>query len=330
MAIRRYSYVSILDWALQSCAGSAVQTYRACREKRPALDYSPDEGWSGRYDSSNDLLTLSHCATELLQRTNISQTDGFPGFFISSSKGDIEALMQSMHGNDAFFKCFPPGSFAKRLAKQLGIPFWHGTAPVAACSTGLYTLLALADSLEDKQCTIGMAGCADGPLSPLLLAAYKNMGVACSQQPSAFTGAGGGFAPAQGAAFTILSHNAGPWMLRCGVRIGDACHETRCDNPESLRYCLNALWDATPHPDLIITHATGTRTGDAYEQSILDEGPWATCERLICKPYIGHCLGASGLVELAAGLEAPVQRIWKISLGFGGHIAAISCERTEK
>jgi 3-oxoacyl-(acyl-carrier-protein) synthase len=45
------------------------------------------------------------------------------------------------------------------------------------------------------------------------------------------------------------------------------------------------------------------------------------------KPVIGHCLGASGAVELAVALEAPVKRLWKVSLGFGGHLAAVAVAR---
>jgi 3-oxoacyl-(acyl-carrier-protein) synthase len=112
------------------------------------------------------------------------------------------------------------------------------------------------------------------------------------------------------------------------VRLGDASHPTRFADGDTLRRCLLALWDILPEPELIVTHGTGTASGDAYEHAALNDGPWRACARLTCKPVLGHCLGASGTVELALALEAPVARLWKLSLGFGGHLAALAVERS--
>jgi 3-oxoacyl-(acyl-carrier-protein) synthase len=47
-----------------------------------------------------------------------------------------------------------------------------------------------------------------------------------------------------------------------------------------------------------------------------------------CKPAIGHTLGASGLVELAAAMHDPAaHRIWKLGMGFGGHLACVAVAR---
>jgi 3-oxoacyl-(acyl-carrier-protein) synthase len=78
---------------------------------------------------------------------------------------------------------------------------------------------------------------------------------------------------------------------------------------------------------MIVVHGTGTVAGDRYEKDGLDRGPWSQIPRIACKPLWGHALGASGAVELAAALEAPVNRLWKLSLGFGGHLAALALER---
>ncbi len=124
-----------------------------------------------------------------------------------------------------------------------------------------------------------------------------------------------------------LAHD-GPWRLIASVRLGDARHETEFRDPATLKQALDALWLAAPKPDLIITHGTGTARGDVYERAGLDAGPWRDVPRLNCKPVIGHCLGASAAVEMALGLEAPVQRLWKLGLGFGGHLAAVAVERS--
>ena len=109
--------------------------------------------------------------------------------------------------------------------------------------------------------------------------------------------------------------------------LGDASHETRCDDAAVLRQCLSELWRICPEPEAIVVHGTGTIAGDAYERQGLDAGPWRHAQQIWCKPVIGHCLGASSLVELAVGCAGTWQRWWKISLGFGGHMAGVALQK---
>lgn len=264
----------------------------------------------------------------------IAGLDGPLALSLSASKGDVEALERTLAGDAGAFFDAIPGLLGPRVAARLGIG-QHLPLPVAAaCSTGLYGLLAAADLVERGTCVRALAGAADRSLTPLLLAGFASLGVLCGDRaPQAFAEPTG-FAPAEGAGMVALTRNASPratsaggWRLVAGVRLGDAGHETHFADPLTLATALAALWAELPQPELIITHGTGTGTGDAYERQALDAGPWAAAARLSCKPLIGHCLGASGIVELALGLEAPVRRLWKISLGFGGHLAAVALER---
>jgi 3-oxoacyl-[acyl-carrier-protein] synthase-1 len=132
---------------------------------------------------------------------------------------------------------------------------------------------------------------------------------------------------AAGAGVIALVRGAAAWRLVAGVRLGDAGHETHFVHPQTLTTALIALWEVQPEPDLIVTHLTGTALGDAYELAGLDAGPWRHVPRLVLKPLIGHTLGASGAVELALALNSPARRMWKLSLGFGGHLAAVAVAR---
>ena len=221
-----------------------------------------------------------------------------------------------------------PGSLARPVAQAVGCRVYHETGPVAACSTGLYALLAAADQIEQGRTTTGLAGAVDASLQDFLLAGFRRLGVLCREQPSAFSPNANGFAPAEGGAlFALTASPRAPWQLLAGVRCGDAGHETRCTDLAVLQACLDALWRACPDPEAIITHGTGTRAGDAYEGAGLDGGPWRNAEWISYKPLIGHCLGASGAVELALAMHGPWRRIWKLSLGFGGHIAGVALQR---
>jgi 3-oxoacyl-(acyl-carrier-protein) synthase len=248
---------------------------------------------------------------------------------VNTSKGDIAALVEAVsHGEGAIIPTLP-GSLAAPLARSLGIPSWCGAPVSAACSTGLYGLLAAADLIEAELCERALVVAADRSLVPLVLAGFRNLGVLCGHRHplDRTAGSGSGFAPAEGAAGVALHRGEGAWMLRGGVRLGDAGHETHFSDRRTLVATLEALWELLPEPELIVLHGTGTAAGDAYESSGLADGPWSGVPRLAFKPIVGHCLGASGLVELGVALHAPARRFWKLGFGFGGHLAAVALER---
>jgi hypothetical protein len=293
-----------------------------------ALQHDTGIGWHGRValePGADRLLRLARAAA----RRPWSAITGLPGplaLAASTSKGDPAGWEAALAGEPRRFAAAWPGQLTPQLAGALGCGPYQPTPVAAACSTGLYAVLACADRIEDGLATRALAGAADLSLTPFLLAGFRALGVLSGdRRPQAF-GEPTGFAPAEGAGFVALA-GTGPWRLRGGVRLGDAGHETEFRDPATLGRALAALWQLLPDPQLIVTHGTGTASGDAYERAGLDRGPWARVPRLACKPVIGHCLGASAAVELALALEAPVSRVWKLGLGFGGHLAGIAVER---
>jgi Beta-ketoacyl synthase, N-terminal domain/Beta-ketoacyl synthase, C-terminal domain len=326
---RHYEQVHVVAWDCLSAAGDAAATWSACTIGRCALQHNSTIGWHGRVAiPAGPDRHLALALTASKRTWNSVAT--FPGplaFGASTSKGDLSAWDATIAGDlNAFIRAWP-GQLTPRLAAALRLPIYRPVSVAAACSTGLYALLDAADAIEDGYCSRALAGAVDTSLSPWLLAGFKAMGVLCGDvAPQSFS-TPTGFAPAEGAAFFALA-KTGPWRLVGGVRLGDAGHETEFRDPQTLRQAFASLWRMLPGPDLIITHGTGTARGDAYETAGLLQGPWNKTMRLSCKPSIGHCLGASAAVELAAGLQAPVQRLWKICLGFGGHLAGVALERT--
>ena len=83
---------------------------------------------------------------------------------------------------------------------------------------------------------------------------------------------------------------------------------------------------AAPPPAAIITFGTGTKAGDAMKWRLWMRS-WRSLPRIACKPTLGHCLGASGLVELAVGLESDYVTL-EGGVWFGGHLAAVAVERS--
>ncbi len=337
---RRYDQVAIVAWDCLVCAGDARAAWLACARGKTALTRSVEHGWCGIIADPPPRHLLLHTAERaarqpwhVLSRDNREKpaSEAIPPIFsISTSKGDAHAWAQLLAGDPKALIAALPGQLGPLLAERLGVPHYVGAPVAGACSTGLYGLLAAADLLAAGASDRALAGAADASLTPFLLAGFAALGVLCGQRPPQAFATPTGFAPAEGAGMLALratAHAPGGWWLRGGVRCGDAGHETLFTDPATLQRALAALWAILPEPQLIVTHGTGTAAGDAYELAGLASGPWSGVPRLACKPVIGHCLGASGVVELALALEAPVERLWKLSLGFGGHLAAVAVER---
>jgi len=312
----RYQHVSISAWSAISAAGDALATWQAVEARRRALNCDPEWGWLGRCGADQDALGLAVAREVTLPHGRLAVG-------IGTSKG---ALAQHAAGDGPTWTAAFPGATSMNIARQLQLGVHLPCACAAACSTGLACLLAGADLVERGQADGALVGATEASLTPLVLAGFRNAGVLCGMTaPQAFA-APTGFAPVEGAAAFALGRD-GPWRLVAGVRLGDAGHETQFTDPRTLSTALAALWDVLPEPDVIACHATGTAAGDAYELAGLDHGPWSNAPRWCAKPWIGHALGASGAVELAAVLHAPVKRLWKLSLGFGGHLVAVAVQR---
>lgn len=319
-----YRQVGIASSAGLSAAGDAVATAAAIADGRCALQDDPHWGWVGRIGGSRELEGLA--ARVVSAACDGLAPSGRWAVGMGSSKGDISGLLA---GTGPWSTA--PGGLSMPVARQLGIGYFVPCATAAACSTGLACLLGGADLIERGQVDQAIVGAAESSLQPLVLAGFANAGVLCGRTLPQALAIPTGFAPAEGAAAFVLV--AGPktppggWRLRAGVRLGDAGHETHFLDPRTLTTALSALWDILPGPDLIVCHATGTVAGDAYELAGLEAGPWRICRRLVCKPWIGHSLGASGALELAIGLAGGGRRLWKLSLGFGGHLVAVALDR---
>jgi len=313
--VQRYTQVWISAWNGRSAAGDAEATWQAVSRKQRRLIQDPTWGWIGRCCSDQTELGLA------VAQPLHAHLHGRLAIGLGTSKGSLAAL-PGIRIDQAL-----PGALTPRLAAELRLGSYLPCACAAACSTGLACLLAGADLLERDQADSALVGASEASLSPLIVAGFANAGVLCGQTPPEAFATATGFAPAEGAAAVALDRRAGPWRLVAGVRLGDAGHETHFIDPATLRTALEGLWEALPDPDLIICHATGTAAGDAYELAGLSHGPWHAAPRITCKPWIGHTLGASGVVELTAALHSPARHLWKLSLGFGGHLIAVACQR---
>ncbi len=267
-------------------------------------------------------------------------------------------------------------------------------APVAACATGLVSLIRAAELIQSGRCDVVLAGSADASLTPAIVASFRRLGVlarsfddpATAVRPCDETR--DGFMIGEGAAVFVLEsaehaarRNAqayAEWLA--GGLASDAASLTQlADNPDALRRLIRDVLQrgqlSASDLDLISLHGTATRTNDVCETGALD-AELATVPLSLtstdtvsdvrvpafsAKGSIGHLLGAAGSVEFAltllalldglapatANLTQPIstssldlisgepvarslQHALKLSLGFGGHLAAAIVKKAER
>jgi 3-oxoacyl-(acyl-carrier-protein) synthase len=193
----------------------------------------------------------------------------------------------------------------------------------AACASSNMAMSRALDMVRYGRRPMVLTGGADMPLCPTVLTAWAAMRIlADSEDPQRaclpFHRRRNGFSLGEGAAmflFEDLEHARGR-----GARIyaevagygenSDALHITRSD-PEREAACIaEALRDAGVTPDqvgYINAHGTATKVNDANETEAIKIAFGERAYRVpisSTKSVVGHTMGASGAIELAAVLGA--------------------------
>lgn len=192
----------------------------------------------------------------------------------------------------------------------------------------------------------------DLPLVPLLLDNYAASGLLSKNpEPDPYRPGTDGFVPAEGAAAMAISTGpeSGPRLVHYG------CNSDACDPvgiPKDGGRTPDLFVAQAVAPAAICPHATGTAVQAAADPAALDRAFPGTKPALhLLKPYVGHTIGASGLLEsviLAAflrggtlppnragtfapdGFFLPEQEtpasgpVSKLSHGMGGHNALLT------
>jgi 3-oxoacyl-[acyl-carrier-protein] synthase II len=242
---------------------------------------------------------------------------------IGMSKGDLArlgAIRGALDSEPAWWRAWPAGA-ASALAARWD---FRGPvlAPVAACATGLVAALQGAALIRRGTCDLAVVGAGDSSLDPLVLAAFRRMGILARDaerdpgravRPWARDRAG--FLVGQGAGVLVLeraqtAHARGvaPYAeLAGGACGGDAYHMTDLDpDPTGLAHLIGRALEhagvVAEAIDYVNVHGTATRAGDPLECRALRQALGRQAGRVSCsasKSQIGHLLGAAGAAELA-------------------------------
>tara|TARA_R110002072_G_scaffold302978_1_gene490640 strand:- start:55100 stop:56404 length:1305 start_codon:yes stop_codon:yes gene_type:complete len=263
------------------------------------------------------------------------------GCVIGTSKGGVRTLHEILLAKrcrcpeplarhrkseaDAWWPMIAPSGPAAAVSTLLGT---RGPllSPVAACATGLMSLVRAAELIESGACDVVIAGSSDASLAPSIIASFRKLGVLSKQhdKPESairpFDKNRDGFYVGEGAGVFVLEsedharqRRATPyaeWLA--GGNVADTFAMTKLsDDPESLTWLIgDVLKRSNLEPgdiDYLSLHGTATRMNDVCEMRAVNRSFGNARHELAgssIKGAIGHLLGAAGSVEFAAMLLA--------------------------
>lgn len=257
-------------------------------------------------------------AEQALQGLDLSAVDAeSAGVFVSASKGGMQVFDGSHPDVGPWLWRYLASGPGEALRDHMGWRGGGGNYPLA-CATGSYSIGAAFDAVAEGRLELALAGAAEASLTPLMLAAFDNLGaLSKAANPVEYRGpfeqGRSGLILAEGAGVLFLASDAAAQRLRAAplARIvswasnSDAYHITNPDpsGQGGAKAIARALAKAGWKPDdvdYLNAHGTGTRSGDAAEAKVLElafgpEGPWVSG----LKGKIGHTLGAAGAIEAA-------------------------------
>ncbi len=272
---------------------------------------------------------------------------------ISSTKGNVEELCGARGRRPA------PGAAARRIAEAVGIP---GTPIVVsnACISGVSALILASRLIEIGEYDYAVV-CGADVQCPFVISGFQSLKALSDWPCRPFDLERLGLNLGEGAATVILSHEPaeGRWCITGGAVCNDAYHIT---NPAPKGTgCARAIEKAVAGDRdgiaQINAHGTATMFNDQMEAKAIESARLLNVPVNALKGYLGHTLGAAGIIETIltmhalddgivlatkgydrCGVSAPVDisathrhatatDFIKIISGFGGGNAALRCSR---
>ena len=200
----------------------------------------------------------------------------------------------------------------------------------SACSSSNHALSAAVDQIRAGRADIMLAGGADAPIQYGILKAWEAMRVLARDACRPFSDDRDGLVLADGAGMAVLETldharaRGAPILAEivgCGLSAdaGDIVSPTLDGPVAALRACLADAGLAPEAVDYVNAHGTGTRINDRVETMAIRSALGAHADRISVsstKSMHGHCLGASGAIELIACVNAIQHELVPPTIGY--------------
>lgn len=200
-------------------------------------------------------------------------------------------------------------SVGRFLSEKIGFS-GPNTNVIAACATGVHSLLLATRWLERGECDVAIAGSVESSLHELWLAGFKRMGV-LSEFPCPFDRRRKGFMIGEGAGILVLERKSDALARRARIyaevidgAVGSDCYHPASFDPEgkSIASVLRRAFKQVREVDYMNLHGTGTPLNDLSEtraiKDVFGEKGY-DLSLSSTKASTGHLLGAAGSVETA-------------------------------
>lgn len=307
------------------CAGRSAVAWFEADEFRGSQRRGPR--WVGAaapaelLASTEPVVTMALAAArEAVTHASLSEISERGGCVIGTSKIGLRSFARAARQVEDIPHEFWPNAAARAVAREWKL---RGPmlCPVAACATGLVSVIRGADLIRTGECDVVLAGSSDASLLPIVLGSFQRLGVLARgfEEPATacrpFDVERSGFVIGEGAAVLVLEDHEhavarGANILAefvAGRLASDPSGLTQVDPMGTALAWLisDVLRRANLAPDeidAINLHGTATRANDIAETRAVRAAFGSAADRVVCssqKGAIGHLLGAAGSVESA-------------------------------
>lgn len=265
---------------------------------------------------------LMRSVTPVLQQTGVSLADQHTVWIIASTKGNVGELKNSSTTAAA-------EAGLHLSAQKLAAAGGYHSIPVVvsnACISGITGLLVARRLLRSghyKHAVVSGADC----ISNFILAGFKSFQALSNGICKPFDKDRNGLNLGEGAATIVLStekSTAHGIRLSGGASTNDANHISGPSRTgiEMATAITRAMAQSNLEPSqlgFISAHGTATPYNDEMESKAFGIAGLENIPAFSLKAYIGHTLGAAGLIEAAISLEAMEQEQLPASMGYSAH-----------
>ncbi len=244
------------------------------------------------------------------------------GVVIGSSRGCQGAWEQWAQGKESLnWLEMLPNQGAMTAAQMVGATE-AVLSPMAACSTGIWSIAQGYHLIQSGQCQQVIAGAVESPITPLTLTGFAKMGALASTGCYPFDQQREGLVLGEGGAVFVLESlqsaqkrkaNHYGQVLGFGLSC-DAYHVSAPDPNDSagrgaVKKALQRSGLCSNQIDYIHAHGTSTSLNDAREAQLIQELFSPSVAVSSTKGATGHTLGASSAIGVAFTLMALQQQI---------------------
>ncbi len=250
-------------------------------------------------------MAALHVASQAVESSGWSESDlRDTALVVGSSRGNAAGWLDEWPGRRPFKLMAASNTMHSEALSAISIEFQilgpnHMVA--SGCAAGLDAIGVAMMMLQSGQAQRALVVAVDLPLVPVLLDKYEKSGVLSDDLiADPYAPGSAGFIPAEGAAAMAIE-------IGDGAKVSLTHYSCNSDGVDPVGIpadggrtvdLLKAYFKSGSLPSAVCPHATGTSVQAAADPAAMNRAfPGQKPSLHLMKPYVGHTIGASGLLE---------------------------------